>query len=45
MKIGIPSRENVLLFLNILLGIDDLDTNFGPTIDSNFMKFGTKNIS
>ena len=37
----------MLLFLNILLvlGIDDLDTNFGPTTDSNFMKFGTKNIS
>ena len=42
MKFGIPSRENAL-FLNILLGIDDLDANFGPTIDSNFMKFGTKN--
>ena len=31
--------------MNILTGIDDLEPNFGPTIEAltDFMKFGTKN--
>ena len=44
MKFGIQSREKRLI-LNILLGIDDLESNFGSTIEvlDDFMKFGTKN--
>ena len=44
MKFGIQSRENTLTF-NILFGIDDLVSNFGPTVEvlSDFTKFGTKN--
>ena len=32
MKFGIQSRENTQI-LNILFGIDDLDTIFGPAIE------------
>ena len=44
MKFGIQSREKTLI-LNILFGIDDLESNFGSTIEvlDDFMKFGTKN--
>ena len=44
MKFGIQSGENTLI-LNILFGIDDLNPNFGPTIEvlHDFMKFGIKN--
>ena len=44
MKFGIQSREKRLI-LNILFGIDDLESNFGSTIEvlDDFMKFGTKN--
>ena len=44
MKFGIQSRENTLI-LNILFEIDDLVSNFGPTMEvlGDFMKFGTKN--
>ena len=44
MKFGIQSRENVLI-LNILFGIDDLVSNFGPTMEvfSDIMKFGANN--
>ena len=44
MKSGIQSRENMLA-LNILFGINDLNPNFGPSIEvlNDFIKFGTKN--
>ena len=44
MKFGIQSRDNMLI-LNMLIGIDNLLPNVGPTIEvlSDFMKFGTKN--
>ena len=44
MKFGIQSREKMLI-LNMLFGIDDLDPNFGPTIEvlDDCMKFDTKN--
>ena len=34
-----------MLILNMLLGIDDLDPYFGPTIEvlNDFMNFGTRN--
>ena len=34
-----------MLILNMLFGIDDLDPNFGPTIEvlDDCMKFDTKN--
>ena len=44
MRFDIQSRENRLILI-ILLGIDDLVPNLGPTIEvlSDIMKFGTKN--
>ena len=44
MKFGIQSRQNMLA-LNILFGINDLNPNFGPSIEvlNDFIKFGTKN--
>ena len=44
MKFGIQNRENRLILI-ILLGIDDLVPNLGPTIEvlSDIMTFGTKN--
>ena len=43
MKVSIQSREKALIF-NILFGIDDLPSSFGPTNEvlSDFMKFSTK---
>ena len=34
-----------MLIMNILIGIDDLEPDFGPTIEvfTDFMKFDTKN--
>ena len=44
MKFGIQSKEYAL-FLNALFGINDLDPNFGPTIEvlNDFVESGTKN--
>ena len=43
MEFGIQNRENTLI-LNIVFEVDNLVSNFGPTIEvlNDFMKFGTK---
>ena len=40
MKFGSQSKSNMLI-MNISIGIDDLDPNFGPTIEvlNDFMRF------
>ena len=44
MKLGFQNKSNILI-MNTLIGTDELDPNFDPTIEvlSNFMKLGTKN--